>query len=221
MIISILFLFFLGRLTAKEFCCLLIAQIHLYSYALICLRMKIAMTGNYLIFFYFDTSHMVVIYNIVCLQPRKDLMLKTSTMRRGLELGLWSRKQSMPPPSSGIRLQERVGKVVKSCLLKSRTCMMRRNCRLWMLSVKHLYWRSYCLQSTMIIIWCSGVCFFFCSTISSVDECVWFWFRFYYMVIDKQNLFIKKYRKRDTFLKGKMDYLDYKQYVHGCILLLD
>lgn len=125
-------------------------------------------------FCYFVTSYMVVIYN-ECLQPMKDLMLKTSMRRRGLELGLWSRKQSMPPPSSGIRWQERVGKVVKSCLLKSRMCMMQRSCRLWMLSVKHLYWRSYCLQSTMIIIWCSGV-FFFCSTISFVDECLWFSF---------------------------------------------
>lgn len=61
--------------------------------------------------------------------------------------------------------------------------------------------------------------FFFCSTISFVDECLWF--QFYYMAIDKQNLFIKKYRKMNVFLKENMDYTDSKQYVHVCILLSD
>lgn len=90
------------------------------------------------------------------LQSLKDLMSRTLTMRRGLELGLWRRKQSMPPPSSGILWKEGLGEVVKSCQLKLRTCMMRRSWRLWMLSVKHWFWKSFCLQSTMIIIWCSG-----------------------------------------------------------------
>lgn len=44
-------------------------------------------------------------------------------------------------------------------------------------------------------------CFFFGSTISFVDECLWF--QFYYMAIDKQNLFIKKVQENECFFKGK------------------
>lgn len=62
----------------------------------------------------------------------------------------------MPPRSSGILSTERAGEAVESCLQRLRMCMMQRRYKLLMPSVKLLYWTSYCLPSTMIIIQCSG-----------------------------------------------------------------